>query len=60
MSKRNFWKMNVTVGVVCSFLWFSVALAAPPQLAIDNPTEGQHVSGLFNILGWAVGVTRAD
>ena len=29
----------------------------PPQLAIDNPTEGQHVSGLFNILGWAVGIT---
>ena len=51
------WKMRVTTGVVCSLLWLSSALAAPPQLAIDNPTAGQHVSGLFNILGWAVGIT---
>ena len=37
--------------------WLSSAVAAPPRLAVDNPTDGQHVSGLVNILGWAVGVT---
>ena len=57
--KRKYvcWKTRVTTGVMCSLLWFSSAAAAPPRLAIDNPTDGQHVSGLFNILGWAVGVT---
>ncbi len=54
---RVFRKLQVAVGLVGSLLWLSSALAAPPQLAIDHPSAGQHVSGLFNILGWAVGIT---
>ena len=55
--KRVCWQTHMTLGIACSLFWLSSALAAPPQLAIGNPTDGQHVSGLFNILGWAVGVT---
>ncbi len=51
------WKTHVAIGIAFSLLWLSSAVAAPPRLAIDNPTAGQHVSGLVNILGWAVGVT---
>lgn len=51
------WKTPVTIGLVGSLLWLSSAVAAPPRLDIDNPADGQHVSGLFNVLGWAVGIT---
>ncbi len=54
---RMCWQTHVAIGLVSSLLWFSSAVADPPRLAIDNPTEGQHVSGLVNILGWAVGIT---
>ena len=47
----------IAVGVVGSLLWLSSAVAAPPRLEIDYPLDGTHVSGLFNILGWAVGIT---
>ena len=57
--KRMCWKTHVTMGLVCSLLWLSSAVAAPPRLEIDNPTEGQHVSGLVNVLGWAVGITAS-
>lgn len=51
------WKASTVIGLVGSFLWLSSALAEPPQLAIDTPSQGQHTSGLCSILGRAVGIT---
>src|SRR5450432_1260563 len=39
---------------------FSAALTAQPIGVIDEPTAGQHVSGIVRVSGWVLDVNRVD
>jgi hypothetical protein len=54
---RNLRNFLSTAGVLGGFLWATTALAAPPQLFIDNPLPGQVLSGATEAFGWAIGQT---
>ena len=51
----------IALGILWSLALFSPTFAAPPQLAIDNPTDHQidHqvLSGVITVHGWALGST---
>ena len=51
----------IALGMLWSLALFSLTFAAPPQLAIDNPTDHQIdyqvLSGVITVHGWALGST---
>ena len=63
MFRKSFSQSLSTVGVLAtasvlaSLLWSTTAFATPPELFIDNPLEGQVLSGATASFGWAVGLT---
>ena len=52
-----FYKSLSTSGLLGSLLWSTMALAAPPEVFIDNPLAGEVLTGATASFGWAVGLT---